>query len=192
MKRNLTFIAIIGLSIIVKAQTTWPAGADYVYFGHPNLNHSVAGNFALLQHKLGTTYLNSPLLINFRINNSTKMVINKDGSIGIGTLLTNNPNGHKLAVNGSIGAKAVRVEVSTSVTWADYVFDKKYKLKSIKELDAYVKTYKHLPNIPSASEVEKDGIDVATMDAKLLEKIEELTLYIIELNKRIELLEVKQ
>lgn len=188
MKKHLTLIALIGLSVIVNAQTTWPAGADYVYFGHPNLNHTTGLNYALLQHKLGNTYLNSPILIYFRINNSTKMVINNDGSVGIGTPLTNNPFGYKLAVNGTIGAKAVKVEIS-STAWADYVFDNKYKLKSINELDLFIRTYKHLPNIPSATNVEKDGIDIATMDAKLLEKIEELSLYIIQLNKRIELLE---
>ena len=82
--------------------------------------------------------------------------------------------------------KNVKVAVVNSANWADYVFEKEYKLKSIKELEAFIKTHKHLPNVPSAAEVEKDGIDMAIMDAKLLEKIEELSLYIIEQNKRIE------
>lgn len=116
--------------------------------------------------------------------------ITSDGNVGIGVKLVANPNNYKLAVNGTIGAKAVKVEV-TSTTWADYVFEKNYKLKSLPELERFVNTHKHLPNIPSAAEVEKDGIDMATMNAKLLEKIEELSLYIIELNKRLEQVEKK-
>jgi hypothetical protein len=108
-----------------------------------------------------------------------------DGSVSIGGYLSNNP--YKLAVNGMIGARSIKVETAT--VWADYVFNVDYKLRSLSELEVYVKLNKHLPNIPSASEVEKDGIDVAAMDAKLLEKIEELSLYIIEQNKRITELE---
>lgn len=74
---------------------------------------------------------------------------------------------------------------SDNTNWSDYVFDKDYKLMSLNNLEKYVKKYKHLPNIPSAEEVYKEGIDLADMDAKLLEKIEELTLYIIELEKRL-------
>jgi hypothetical protein len=81
--------------------------------------------------------------------------------------------------------------VITITPWPDYVFEKNYKLKTIPELEVFLKENKHLPNVPSAAEVTKEGIDVATMNAKLLEKIEELSLYIIEQNKRIEALEQK-
>jgi hypothetical protein len=112
------------------------------------------------------------------------------GNVGIGTNLINNPNNYKLAVNGVIGAKAVKVEISTN-TWADYVFNKDYKLKTLPELERFIKANNHLPNIPSAAEVEAEGIDMATMNIKLLEKIEELSLYIIEQNKRMDALEKK-
>ena len=117
-------------------------------------------------------------------NSKDGIRITAQGNVGIGTALNNNPNNYKLAVNGTIGAKAVKVEIS-STTWADYVFDEKYTLKSINDLEAFVKKNKHLPNVPSAIEVGKNGIDLGTMDAILLEKIEELSLYIIEQNKRI-------
>jgi len=74
---------------------------------------------------------------------------------------------------------------SDNTNWSDYVFDKDYKLMSLNNLEKYVKKYKHLPNIPSAEEVYKEGIDLADMDAKLLEKIEELTLHIIAMQKEI-------
>jgi hypothetical protein len=67
--------------------------------------------------------------------------------------------------------------------WSDYVFDKTYKLKSLAEVEAYIKANKHLPDVPSAEEVKCDGIDMAQMDATLLKKIEELTLYMLELKK---------
>jgi hypothetical protein len=114
--------------------------------------------------------------------------ITSDGNVGIGTKLATNPNNFKLAVDGKIGCRSIRVETTA---WADYVFDKAYKLKTLSELEAFVTANKHLPNVPSATEVEKDGFDMAVMDAKLLEKIEELSLYIIEQNKRIEALEQK-
>jgi hypothetical protein len=147
----------------------------------------------------GGRNLTAGLIIAPFASSSAGIRITADGNVGIGAKLTSttNPNNYKLAVNGTIGCRAVKVEISSN-TWADYVFDKSYKLKTIPELETFVKANKHLPNIPSATEVERDGIDMATMDAKLLEKIEELSLYIIEQNKqlteqnkRIELLETK-
>lgn len=106
------------------------------------------------------------------------------GNVGIGTTDT---KGYKLAVNGSVVATSVTVK--TYATWPDFVFTKEHKLLTISEVEKYINEHKHLPNIPSATEVEKSGINLAQMDAKLLEKIEELTLYILEQNKRIQALE---
>ncbi|MDO9187610.1 MAG: collagen-like protein [Bacteroidia bacterium] len=107
------------------------------------------------------------------------------GAVGIGTLLTNNPNNYKLAVNGIIGAKELKIEINSS-TWPDYVFEKKYSLLPLNELEQYIQKNKHLPNIPSAKNVKKEnGVLVGEMQTKLLQKVEELTLYIIEQNKKI-------
>jgi predicted nuclease with TOPRIM domain len=67
--------------------------------------------------------------------------------------------------------------------WADYVFEEDYCLKSLEEVEDFISINKHLPDIPSADEVAKCGIDVLEMDSKLLAKIEELTLYLIEMKK---------
>ncbi|GGD07570.1 hypothetical protein GCM10011368_06870 [Hyunsoonleella pacifica] len=75
--------------------------------------------------------------------------------------------------------------------WPDYVFTNDYKLPTLLEVEAYIKENGHLPNIDSAKEVEKNGVLLGEMNAKLLEKIEELTLYIIEQQKQIELLKLK-
>ncbi|MDV7697048.1 cell wall anchor protein [Chryseobacterium soli] len=85
---------------------------------------------------------------------------------------------------GKIVAKEVEVKANV---WADYVFKKDYKLKTLEEVEKHIEQKGHLPNIPSAKEVEKDGINLGEMDAKLLEKIEELTLYSIEQNKKLKL-----
>lgn len=85
-------------------------------------------------------------------------------------------------VNGNIESKKVKVTASPGSV-PDYVFKSDYKLRSLSELESYIKTNSHLPNIPSAKEVETNGQDVGNIQLKLLEKIEELTLYMIEQNK---------
>ncbi|MDN5215690.1 hypothetical protein QQ020_26670 [Fulvivirgaceae bacterium BMA12] len=101
------------------------------------------------------------------------------GNTGIGTF---NLAGYKLAVNGRIRAKEVKVETG----WSDFVFEDDYELPTLAEVEAFIKANKHLPEIPSAKEVEENGVELGKMDSKLLQKIEELTLYIIEQHKRIE------
>lgn len=115
-------------------------------------------------------------------------VWNNTGNVGIGTPLTSNPNNYKLAVNGKLGAKEVQIENSS---WPDFVFLNEYKLMTLPELEGYIKQNGHLPEIPSAKEVEENGILVGEMNAKLLQKVEELTLYIIELEKKLEAIDKK-
>lgn len=117
------------------------------------------------------------------------LTIKDGGNIGIGTTA---PGNYKLAVEGKIGAREVKV---TLASWADYVFNKEYKLMSLASLETFIKKNNHLPNIPSAQEVKDNGgIDLGEMNRKLLEKIEELTLYVIELKKENEAIkeEVKE
>lgn len=106
------------------------------------------------------------------------------GKVGIGTPLTSNPNNYTLAVNGKIGAHEVRVE-QTSAAWPDYVFSKDYELPSLAEVEEFIKENNHLEDVPSAEDVKKNGHDLGSMDAVLLKKIEELTLYIIQQEKRL-------
>ncbi|GAA0557262.1 hypothetical protein GCM10009415_44030 [Chitinophaga japonensis] len=106
-----------------------------------------------------------------------------NGNVGIGTT---NPGTYKLAVEGTIGARKVKV---TQSGWADFVFHPDYQLPSLYEIEKYITTNRHLPDIPAAAEVEQEGLDLGEMDKKLLQKIEELTLYIIRLNKKNEALE---
>jgi len=116
--------------------------------------------------------------------------ISYTGKVGIGTTLTNNPNNYSLAVNGTIGAKDVRVEKS-STTWPDYVFDNSYDLPSLKELENYIQEHKHLADVPSAKTVEEKGYSLNEMDVILLKKVEELSLYVIQQQKEIDELKKK-
>jgi hypothetical protein len=106
------------------------------------------------------------------------------GNVAIGTT---NSQGYKLAVNGD--AVFIKVKVKQYANWPDYVFHNTYRLPSLVELEQYIQQHQHLPDIPSATEVEKNGLDVGDNQAVLLKKIEELTLYIIEQNKKQEKLE---
>jgi hypothetical protein len=109
---------------------------------------------------------------------SETMRITGAGNVGIGTT---NPGSFKLAVEGKIAARGVKV---TTTAFADYVFEPTYKLRPLSNVESYINENKHLPGMPSAKEVEKEGgFELGTMNVKLLEKIEELTLYVIELKK---------
>ncbi len=105
----------------------------------------------------------------------------ENGNVGIGTT---SPT-EKLSVDGNILAKKVRVSI-TAADWPDYVFAPSYKLSSLGELENFIKTNQHLPEVPSAEEVETNGLDLGSMDATLLKKVEELTLYTIDQQKKID------
>jgi hypothetical protein len=109
------------------------------------------------------------------------------GKVAIGTPLSSNPNNYTLAVNGKIGAKDVQIE-RNSASWPDYVFAPSYQLPSLREVEQYIQKNQHLQDVPSAKEIEKNGHSVGDMDAILLKKVEELTLYIIEQQKQIDAL----
>lgn len=128
--------------------------------------------------------------INFEIsddgNNKITLILPKiDSYLGLGT--TNFNDGvdiYRLAVKGAI--RADRVKVYT--TWADFVFKDEYKLPTLQEVEQHIKDKGHLKDIPSAKEVEKNGIELGEMNKLLLQKIEELTLYIIDIKKEIDVL----
>ena len=95
---------------------------------------------------------------------------------------------YKLYVEGGILAEKVKVALRSTASWADYVFENDYKLMPLQEVETYIKKHKHLPGIVSAEDLVENGLDVAEMQAKQMEKIEELTLYVIKQNKEIEIL----
>jgi len=122
-------------------------------------------------------YLNQAVFYNTVLNPN-------GGSVGIGTTTPS----ERLSVNGNVRAKKIIV---SQTGWPDYVFDPAYKLKPLSELSAFIQKNKHLPDMPSAKEVEEKGISVGDNQALLLKKIEELTLYIMQQETRIKELEKK-
>lgn len=104
------------------------------------------------------------------------------GTVAIG--LSAVPSGYKLAVAGNIIAEKIKTKLQAS-GWPDFVFQPDYNLPSLKEVEQFIKENNHLPGVPSAKEIEKDGLDLGDGQATLLKKVEELTLYMIEMNKQI-------
>jgi hypothetical protein len=113
------------------------------------------------------------------------MITDATGNISIGTL---NPNGYKLAVKGNVHAQQVNVNLNN---WADYVFNKDYQLLPLHEVKTYIDQNHHLPDMPSAQEVIKDGLNLGEMNKLLTKKVEELTLYLIEKDKQLKEDEMK-
>lgn len=140
-------------------------GTSAIYFKNTDNSISLTGNIMTLSAS-GFSYTN--------------------GNVAIGTMPNND---YKLAVKGIIRSEEVVVELMTS--WPDYVFDSDYSLPKLKEVKAFVSENGHLPGLPNASQVSENGLGLGEMNAKLLEKIEELTLYIIEQEERIQKLEEK-
>jgi hypothetical protein len=115
---------------------------------------------------------------------NTGLFIDRTGKVGIGNAAPD----ASLAVTGQVHAQEVKVSVT--VPGPDYVFEKDYALLTLEEVKNYVDANKHLPEVPSAKEMEKDGVKVGEMNMILLKKVEELTLYLIEVKD--ELSEVKR
>ncbi|MDK2773254.1 MAG: hypothetical protein KYX68_13685 [Flavobacterium sp.] len=183
--------------ITLRTETTSPvwgmfqaavATGDY-YFN----NVANAGDVVLKGHTSGSYIIGNTRAGDIKFTTRTdfysgsdivRMIIDKEGKIGIGT---ETPDA-ELSVNGLIHTKEVKVDLQG---WPDYVFEENYKLPSLDEVEEYIKEEGHLPNIPSAEEVEENGVQLGEMNKKLLEKVEELTLYIIELRKELNDLKLK-
>lgn len=114
-----------------------------------------------------------------------RMTFLPGGNVGIGT---SNPQA-KLAVEGNILAKEIKIK--TDINVPDYVFEPDYNLKSLEEIESYVKQHKHLPEIPAAKQIQTDGLNLAEMNLLLLKKVEELTLHAIDNEKKRNELEKK-
>ncbi len=129
------------------------------------------------------TYLSGHFGIDFFTKGVNRMRISRGGIVSIGAV--NRQEGYKLAVNGKIKAKEIKVETG----WSDFVFEKQYNLPSLEQVENHIKEKGHLKDIPSAKEVSENGIFLGEMNSKLLQKIEELTLYTIAQEKKITQLE---
>ncbi len=155
-------------------------GLEYNSFnaGYEGLNfwRIGGGNYFLFLHNSGRIGINT--------NNPTAQ-LTVNGNMLVGDPATISlPAGYKLYVQTGILTEKVKVALETTSDWADYVFDQNYKLLDLKDVKTFIGKNSHLPGVPSAQElVDEKGYDLSKMDAKLLEKIEELTLYMIQLSE---------
>jgi hypothetical protein len=155
-------------------------GLEYNAFnaGYEGLNfwRIGGGNYYLFLHNSGKIGVNT--------NNPTaQLTVNGNMLVGDPSTVSL-PAGYKLYVQTGILAEKVKVALASTSDWADYVFDQNYKLLDLTDVKSFINENNHLPGIPSAQElVDEKGYDLSKMDAKLLEKIEELTLYMIKLSE---------
>lgn len=155
---------------------------------------NIGSNYMRFQHNGTHGYFDFEDNLVFRIGAQpwlSPLTLFGNNTVGIGFPCTYNVGdyrnqGYKLAVNGNILCEEVKV--IANVPDADFVFDAAYKLPSLEEVEKFVKTNKHLEGIPSAQEFKENGYKIGDMDTKLLQKVEELTLYLIELQKQNNLL----
>jgi len=135
----------------------------HILFGNPSNDDAARIHYQHNTHKM-----------QFATLGQFAVTIDGNQNVGIGTATPDS----KLSVNGTIHTKEVKVDLDG---WSDHVFRQDYPLMDLKEVSTYIAKNQHLPNIPTETEVKENGINLGEMNAKLLEKIEELTLYQIQL-----------
>ncbi len=171
-----------GGTVTLQAYTNTNNTIDFYVYSNNWVAYAVKsitlrGNTPVNQYITNTNSSTVPTGTQLALNINPVMITDGSGNIGLNTA---SPDpGYKLSVNGKVRTKEVRVEAN----WADYVFDNSYPLLPLEKVEHYIKDNHHLPDVPSAAEVSKNGINLGETDALLLKKIEELTLYLIEKNK---------
>ncbi len=138
--------------------------------------------------KLGTLASNNNGKFIIRTNGGDRFFIDSAGNVTIGSAYKA-ASGYRMSLNGKLMCEEVRVQLDAD--WPDYVFNKEYKLMPLSELQKFINENKHLPGILPAAEVKANGIELGDTNKRMMEKIEELTLYILELKKEIDLLKLK-
>lgn len=198
----------LGMGSTVPTMRITKAGNNY------GTGHVIIGNLSSTDNKLhihSDANLNSSIMISTTSDNNRAIIYFKNeknnisvgsdnimnlsatsysfttGKVGIGCV--NNMNDFALAVQG--GVVSTKVSVLDIDSWPDFVFGNNYKLMNLYELEQYINANQHLPEVPSAEEVSASGIDLGEMNAILLQKVEELTLHIIELQKQIDELKAR-
>lgn len=147
-----------------------PSGANWKF------KATQFGGFKIRDHQYGLN------VIQVEANSAANsLYIKAGGNVGIGTTTP----GAKLAVNGKIECKEVEVFLAG---WPDYVFDEDYNMKTLAEVEFYINEHKHLPGVPSENEIVSNGSNLGEMDAIMMQKIEEITLYLIQQDKEIQAL----
>ncbi len=193
---NLGYVhSYLGLNIKPLNTGEWQLGTDGANNGGSMITGGLTGVMRFMT--IPTANAGAPQIFNDgQLYNNTRLTIYPSGlvqipgqtQIGSQQPLSSHPDS-KLSVDGKLVAKSIYV---TTQGWADFVFEPGYRSMSLPALESYLQKNKHLPHIPSAQEVESNGINVADMNAKLLQTVEELTLHVIALSKQVTALEASK
>lgn len=158
-----------------------PSNRELIFGNTSDRDHSLRISYNGNDNN-GSCYINYSGDLRYRNGSMTDdvpvVLFSKDNNVGIGTL---DPQGYKLAVNGTIRAKEIKVDSD----WADFVFKKDYKLPTLGEVKKHITEKGTLPGIPSESDVKANGVSLGEVNALLLQKVEELTLYVIKLQEEV-------
>jgi len=192
-----------------RANSSWGPGISLSTDYKPISNSSLGT--ILFQGEINSSYLNGAAIAAFAestwapysntrlefytsYNNnwSSRLTLKANGNLIVGNKDLKTPSGYKLFVEEGILTEKVKVAIKNTSDWSDFVFADNYNLKDLSEVETFINTNKHLPDVPSAESMVNSGLNVAEMDALLLQKIEELTLYIIELKKEVNILKAQE
>ncbi|MEX2345030.1 MAG: hypothetical protein WD604_05410 [Balneolaceae bacterium] len=194
----MSILLLIGIFDLTVAQNSYPSDADIILDGYGIKLHvpdqtGWARGLIFSSHDGTTRYGNIGIYGGGQDvkslymahgdespwNSGLGIYVKPDGKVGVGTIEPTS----RLAVNGTTQTKEIIVTEQSSL-WPDYVFDAGYRLPDLKELEAFIQAKRHLPGIPVEEEIRNKGQNLGAIQAKLLQKIEELTLYVIELEKQ--------
>lgn len=171
-------------NIILRNYQNVPGGGTSIYFTPYGDDYTHAPKIRSHLDYASGPESSSRLILSSYSNGYKDELTLMQGKVGIGTL---NPT-DKLSVNGNIRAREIKVD---NGNWPDYVFEPSYVSSSLMDVERFIKENKHLPEMPSAKEVNENGVSLGEMNAKLLKKIEEMTLYMIEQHKRLDKLQAE-
>jgi hypothetical protein len=179
MKKGLKIVGLFSISLcfymnVIQAQVVTSVNGQ---------TGNVQINLSLINNDLKISGGNTIPIPSFWTNSGSNIYTNFSGNIGIGSISPDN----KLTVKGTVHAK--ELIVNSTVSGPDYVFEKNYSLLPIEDLKHFIIQNKHLPEVPPANEMKTHGIKLSAMNMLILKKIEELSLYIIQNEKRIRELE---
>ena len=149
----------------------------------------LVGNSATIPTLSGNTTVTGTLSADVLVGNSATIPTLSGNTTVTGTLSANAVSANSAYIKGLLCAKEILVQLTSTADWPDFVFSKDYKLLPLVEVEQFIAENQHLPNVPSSAEVEANGIELGEMNALLLQKVEELTLYIIQMEKRLAELE---
>jgi hypothetical protein len=175
----------IGFNFFRDGNANWKTTSDGSNSGGSVIFSNVLGDL-MFSNVNGESIADEITTNDAGIKFNTKMTLSSDGRLGIGVNPRNDLDllNYKLVVNGNIKCKKLRVDLQN---WGDFVFDSNYELMDLNSIEQFISKNKHLPGMPDAAQIEKEGIEVGEMVRLQQIKIEELTLLLIKMQKQIDL-----